>query len=277
MGPIDFGGQVVLVTGAGRGLGEAYARTFAERGADVVLHDAGVDADGRGGDSEVARAAAERIVASGGRASAVDGDLRDREVCERLVSSAIEEHGRLDVLVHNAGVVLWEDERAPEDDIWAHTMAVTLDAPFALVRAALPHMRDRGSGRIVLTTSGRATSVASSRPGLVAYSAAKLGVVGLMNGFAAGLADVDVEINAISPVAATRVLRRDAPELTTAAVAPGVLLLASDRVTTSGAVLAAMGGGFALEGWQEGPLVDLGGTPSPDEVLDRFPELRGGD
>lgn len=273
MPEIDVADQIILVTGAGRGLGAAYAEAFAARGAQVVVHDAGVAADGTGGDPQVAEGVAAGIRAEGGRAWAVGGDLRDPEVCDALVARTVAQHGRLDVLVHNAGVVLWEDVELPETRIWEETLAVTLTAAYRLARAALPHMRSRGYGRIVLTTSGRATRVENARPGLVAYSAAKLGVVGLMNGLAAGLAEVDVEVNAIAPVAATRVLVRDAPDLTPASVAPAALVLGSSAVHRSGLVLAALGGRFGLEGWHEGELVDLGPAATAEGLADRWGEL----
>lgn len=149
-------------------------------------------------------------------------------------------------------------------------MAVNADAGFRLVRAALPHMRSQDYGRIVLTVSGRAARLEDAAPGLVAYSAAKMAVYGLMVGFGASVREHDIHLNAISPVAATRILVRDAPELTTISVAPGVAVLASRAMTSSGSVLAAAGGSFALERWDDGPAVELGPAPTPDEVLEAW-------
>ena len=107
-------------------------------------------------------------------------------------------------------------------------------------------------------------------PGLVAYSTAKMAQVGLMVGLAAELADTDIRVNAISPVAATRVLRRQAPELLADLVAPGVAFLASSACTTSGAVLNAAGGRFSASWWDRGEALDLGPTASPEEIAARW-------
>lgn len=269
-GTVDFTGQVAIVTGSGRGLGEAYARLLADLGAAVVVHDAGVDPQGVGVDSSVAEAVAQSIRAAGGQARSSAVDLLNPGACEDLIAQAVDRFGRLDVLVHNAGVVRWEDPAHPEDEIWEQTMAVNADAGFRLVRAALPHMRSQDYGRIVLTVSGRAARLEDAAPGLVAYSAAKMAVYGLMVGFGASVREHDIHLNAISPVAAARILVRDAPELTTISVAPGVAVLASRAMTSSGSVLAAAGGSFALERWDDGPAVELGPAPTPDEVLEAW-------
>jgi NAD(P)-dependent dehydrogenase (short-subunit alcohol dehydrogenase family) len=268
-----FEDQVVVVTGAGRGLGEAYARLFADLRATVVVHDAGVDADGVGADPSVAERVVADITTRGGHAEAATANLLEPGACESLIDDAVTRHGRVDALVHNAGVVRWEDPDRPSDEIWRQTMGVNVEAGFRLVQRVVPHMRARGYGRIVLTTSGRATSVDNAAPGLVAYSAAELAVVGLMVGVAADLTGHDVHVNAISPIAATRVLVRDAPELTTASVAPGAVFLASPGMRSSGHVLAAAGGRFRLDRWHEGRPVDLGPTPTVGELASAWSSL----
>lgn len=265
MSSIDFTDQVVLVTGAGRGLGAAYARMLAERGAHVMVHDAGVGADGSGEDDGPAREVAEQIVAAGGSAEPLLGNLLDDGVCEGLVEQTVARHGRLDALIHNAGVVLWEDHEHPSDEIWEQTMGVNATAGFRLVRAAMKPMRERGYGRVVLTTSGRALRVEDGPPGLVAYSAAKMAVLGLIVGFKADVTDLDIHLNAVSPVAATRMLVRDAPHLTAESAAPAAVLLASNAIARSGLVLHAGGGTFGTEQWQAGPDLE---AATPEELRD---------
>ena len=262
---IRFDGQVVLVTGAGRGLGAAYARLFAERGASVVVHDAGVAQDGSGFDRTVANAVVGEIAKAGGIAAACYDNLAQADAGSAIVEFAVRRFGRLDALVHNAGLVMFASLEESEPSLWKRMLAVGLDAPFHLARAAVPHMRRQGYGRIVLTTSGRAMRVEDCVPNLVAYSTSKMAQVGLMVGLAAELQGSGIEVNAVSPVAATRVLRRSAPELTAELVAPGVAFLASSGCRTSGTVLSAAGGRFSVGGWERGDGFDLGPAPASPE------------
>src|SRR5215813_12428788 len=265
--PIRFDGQVVLVTGAGRRLGAAYARLFAERGAAVVVHDAGVAQDGSGFDRGVADAVAGESVEAGGKAAACYDNLKDADACTAIVASAVGRFGRLDALVHNAGLVVFASLEETEPAVWNRLLAIGLAAPFHLARAAVPHMRRQGYGRIVFTTSGRAMRVEDCVPGLIAYSAAKMVQVGLMVGLAAELGDAGIRVNAVSPVAATRVLRRAAPELRPELVAPAVAFLASSACDLSGVVIQAAGGRFRAAWWDRGGELDLGPTPaSPEDI-----------
>jgi NAD(P)-dependent dehydrogenase (short-subunit alcohol dehydrogenase family) len=264
---IRFDGQVAVVTGAGRGLGAAYARLLAARGAAVVVHDAGVAPDGTGFDPAVANDLMREIVTAGGIAATCHENLEDGAACGRVVAMAIDRFGRLDVLVHNAGVVIFAELGDTGPEVWERMVNLGVHAPFHLIQAALPHMRRQNYGRIVLTTSGRAFSVADCVPGLAAYSVSKTAQLGLMVGVAAELQDIDIKINAIAPVAATRVLRRSAPELLPELVAPGVVFLASSACAASGIVLRAAGGRFSAARWTESDGIDLGTGPVGPEVI----------
>jgi NAD(P)-dependent dehydrogenase (short-subunit alcohol dehydrogenase family) len=135
-------------------------------------------------------------------------------------------------------------------------------------------MRRRGYGRIVLTTSGRAMRVENCLPGLTAYSTCKMAQVGLMVGLAAELQGTGIQVNAISPVAATRVLRRTAPELKPELVAPGVAFLASAACDFSGIVLHAAGGRFSTSAWGRSEGLDLGSIPaSPEDIAARWEQI----
>ena len=135
-------------------------------------------------------------------------------------------------------------------------------------------MRRRGYGRIVLTTSGRAMRLDSAAPGLAAYCVGKMGQLGLMVAVAAETRGADIHVNAISPVATTRVLRRHAPELRPEHIAPGVAFLASSRCDFSGVVLRAAGGRFSVAEWSFGADVDLGPEPvAPEEVARHWPRI----
>jgi NAD(P)-dependent dehydrogenase (short-subunit alcohol dehydrogenase family) len=180
---IRFDGRAAVVTGAGRGLGAAYAHSLAGRGASVVVHDAGVDRRGEGGDPSVADAVVEEIQAAGGTAVACYENLESDEGCARVIETCVEAFGRLDVLVNNAGLVVYAElDEAAES--WERLRRVNVDAPFHLSRAAFVVMKGRRYGRLVFTTSGIAMSVDDTRPGLTAYAAGKMAQFGLMVVFA---------------------------------------------------------------------------------------------
>lgn len=277
MTSIRFDGRVALVTGAGRGLGAAHARALAARGAQVVVHDAGVDPDGSGGDPALAAAVAAEIEAGGGGAVAACENLESERGCEQLVDRALESFGRLDVVVQNAGLLVWEELDAAGAS-WERLRRVNVDAPFHLTRAALPHMKRNGYGRFVFTTSGRAMSLEDTRPGLAAYAVGKMAHFALMLVTAAEGREHGIVANAISPAAATRMLRREvAPgELDPEQVSPAVVFLASERCAFSGKVLEASGGRFSVARWTSSGGVDLGREPVEPELIDRrWAEIEG--
>ena len=185
----DFKDRTVIVTGAGRGIGEAVAARFAQAGADVWLVD--VDAD-------VVRAAAEQLGAHWAVA-----DVSDTSDVERVVEEAASETGRIDVVVNNAGIlrdgVLWK----LEDSEWQAVLDVHLGGTFRFTRACVPHFRQRGYGRVINVTSYTGLH---GNVGQAAYAAAKAGVIGFTKAAAKELARFGVTVNAVSPNAETRMI-----------------------------------------------------------------------
>lgn len=272
MSEIRFDERVVLVTGSGRGLGAAYARAFTARGASVVVHDAGVEPDGSGGDPSLARAVAQEI---GGAACAEN--LETEDGCRRTVEFVLDRFGRLDAVVQNAGLNVWE-ELEHADQSWERMLRVNVEAPFHITRAAFPVMRRQGYGRFVFTTSGRAMSMERTRRGLAAYAVGKMAHFALMIVTAAEGAEQGILANAVAPAAATRMLTRpvEPGELEPQQVAPGVVFLASDRCTFAGKVLEAGGGAFDVARWTSSEDVDFGREPvAPETIAERWAEIEG--
>lgn len=255
---IRFDGRVAVVTGAGRGIGFAYAKALAARGAQVVVHDVGVDGTGNGSDPTVAQRSAEAIGADGGRAHAASGSIGSRDGCAALVDDAVRTYGRLDILVHNAGWVGYQTIEELTPDFLARALAIQIEAPIWLAQAAWPIMKGRSYGRIVLTTSDRAIYPQYAQRGLAAYATSKMGQIGLMNVLALEGDGVGIKVNAVSPVAKTRMwgVEDEPDELRPDAIAPGVLYLASAECQQSGWIMRASNGQFHAVRWTEARDVD---------------------
>jgi NAD(P)-dependent dehydrogenase (short-subunit alcohol dehydrogenase family) len=233
--------------------------------------------DGSGGDPSVADAVVREITRAGGTAVASYDNLEDAGAGERLVKDSLDRFGRLDVVIQNAGLVIWE-ELESADRSWDRMRRISIDAPFQIARAAFPAMKEEGYGRFVFTTSGRAMAADRTRPGLAAYAVAKMAAVGLMFVTAAEGEPHGVLSNAISPAAATRVFtgKVEPGELEPEHVVPGVLFLASEDCTFAGKVLEAGGGEFSLASWTSSEDVDFGREPvEPEAIAERWAEIEG--
>lgn len=265
--PIDFTDRVAIITGAGGGLGRAYALALAERGAKVVVNDLGGDVHGEGGTPSLAQQVVDEITAAGG-AAIVDGhDITDEAAVNALVAAVIEKWGRIDILMNNAGILRDRSFAKITTDDFRKVLEVHLMGSVNCTRAVWPHMAEAGYGRILMTTS---TSGIYGNFGQSNYGSAKSGLVGLMNVLAIEGAKKNIKVNAIAPTAATRMTEDLLPQrvldiMGPETIAPGALFMVSDDAPTK-TILGAGAGVFAVS-----QMVESRGVYLPDDV--RTPEV----
>jgi NAD(P)-dependent dehydrogenase (short-subunit alcohol dehydrogenase family) len=255
---MDFTGKTAVVTGGARGLGLSYARALALRGAQVVISDIGADNAGAGSDASVVQAAVEALQAEGLNVIGHGGDLSTNAGCEQLIAYAIEAFGQLDILIHNAGWVGYQNIADLDAAFLQRAMDINLYAPLWLCKHAWPHLLRSSAPRIILTTSDRAMYAQYEQTGLVAYSAGKMAQLGIMNALSHEGAEAGIKVNAISPVAKTRMwgVTEEPDELKPDWVTPGVLFLASSQCEDTGYILRASNGQFTATRFTENPGVD---------------------
>jgi NAD(P)-dependent dehydrogenase (short-subunit alcohol dehydrogenase family) len=239
---LSFEGRVAVVTGAGGGLGRAYARELARRGAQVVVNDIGGSVAGTGTAAAPAEMVARDINAEGGIAVADANSVATPEGAEAIVANAREAFGRLDIVVNNAGILRDESFHRLTTEAWEAVLGVHLTGTMLLSRAAFITMREQGYGRIVNTTSSAGLF---GNFGQASYGAAKMGVIGLTRVLAIEGATRGIKVNAISPGAMTRMTEPLMGDLAGAVdsrpelVAPVVAFLSHERCNLTGEVLSA--------------------------------------
>jgi NAD(P)-dependent dehydrogenase (short-subunit alcohol dehydrogenase family) len=232
-----------VVTGAGRGIGLAYARLLAARGARVVVNDLGGSADGVGADDEPAITAVAGIVEGGGVAVADTSDVSTVVGAQALVDKAIDQFGRLDIVINNAGVIRWAGFPDADADNLALHLAVHVGGSFNTTRAAWPHMVEQHYGRVVMTTSTGMLGL----PANTSYATAKAGVIGLTRSLKTAGARNGIKVNLIAPAAMTRMAGGDSgdPHMAPELVAPMAAYLAHESCPVSGEIYTAGFGRFA--------------------------------
>ena len=249
-----FDGRVAVVTGAGRGLGRAYAQLLAARGAKVVVNDIGGGLDGDGVDAGPAAQAVGEIIAAGGEAVACTASVATREGGQAIVQTAVEHYGGIDVLVHNAGNVRRGSLKQMSYEDFDAVLDVHLRGAFHVVRSAFPLMCEAGYGRIVMTSS---IGGVYGNHGVANYAAAKAGVIGLSNVVALEGAAEGVKCNVIVPAAVTRMAEgidtSAYPPMGSELVAPVVGWLAHESCSVTGEVFIALAGRVARAVTVESP------------------------
>lgn len=250
-----FMGKVAIVTGAAQGLGLAYVQALLERGAFVVSSDLGTDRSGIGNDQSLITQAAQNLRPSKGQLITHSGRLDQEAGCKALIDLAIAHFGRLDILIHNAGWVDYQPIEEQQDDFLQRSLGINVHAPIWLSKHAWGPLKQSSSARIVLNTSDRAMYQQYAQTGLVAYAAGKMAQLGIMNALSMEGKAHGILVNAISPVAKTRMwgITEEPENLKPEWVAPGVLYLASPLCHDTGIILRASNGQFTATRFNENP------------------------
>lgn len=274
MSDIRFDGKVAIVTGAGGGLGEQHALELARRGAKVVVNDLGGSMDGSGGSSAAADRVVAEIKAAGGEAIANGSSVTDDAGVANMIKQTMDQWGRIDIIIANAGILRDKSFSKMEIKDFEAVLQVHVMGTVKPVKAAWEIMKEQNYGRIVVTTSSTGLY---GNFGQANYGAAKLGLVGFMNTIKIEGQKNNIRINAISPVAATRMtenlmppeaLARLKPELVT----PGVVYLVSEDAPT-GAILTAGAGVYSLARIYETEGVYLGDGFGAEDVRDAWDRI----
>lgn len=255
---LSFDDRVAVITGGGRGLGREYALLLASRGAKVIVNDPGGSLTGDGADEGPAHDVVREIVAAGGQAVASTDSVATAAGGTAIIDTAIEHFGRVDILIHNAGIVRRGSLKELSYQDFESVLDVHLRGAFHVVRPAFPLMCAAGYGRIVLTSS---IGGLYGNHGVANYAAAKAGIIGLTNVVALEGAAEGVTCNAIVPGAVTRMaegLDTSAyPPMGSDLVAPAVGWLAHESCSVSGELFVAIAGRVARAFIAETPGVYL--------------------
>jgi len=274
---IRFDNRVAVITGAGRGLGRDYAMFLASRGAKVVVNDLGRTLDGSGQAGIPAEAVVSEIENKGGTAIANFDDVSTPESAGRIIDAAMEAFGKVDILINNAGVLRDKTFAKMQLSDFEYVLKVHLMGTVYVTKAALTIMKEQEYGRLVFTSSAAGLL---GNYGQTHYAAGKLGVVGLMNALKLEGERYNIKVNAIAPLAASRMagdvfsdeqMKKIDPKYGTAAVAD----FCSVECKATGDIICAAGGHYARAQMMVSPGISL--TPdaeaSPEFVLQHYKEI----
>ncbi|MFF3224834.1 SDR family oxidoreductase [Nocardia suismassiliense] len=292
MGALE--GRVAVITGAGRGIGREHALLFAREGAAVVVNDLGGSNEGEGTDLTPAQEVADEIIAAGGKAIANTADIATWDGAKNVVDQAIAELGGLDIVVNNAGILRDAFIAGMDEAQWDAVIAVHLKGHAAVLHHATAYWKDQSkagnqpNAAVINTASASGTTVPNA--GQANYGAAKAGIAALTLVAADELARYGVRVNAIAPIARTRLtlatpgmgamMAAEADEIeegefdafSPANISPLVAYLASDKCPITGKVFAVQGGAISeLAGWHDVKTIETDGPWLIDDISARLP------
>lgn len=279
-------GKMAVITGAGRGIGREHALLFAREGASVVVNDVGGGNDGRGSDAGPAQEVVAEITAAGGTAVANTDDISSWQGAKNLVDQAVSEFGGLDVVINNAGILRDGFIAGLDEQQWDGVIDVHLKGHFAVMRHAAAYWKDRTkagdrpTAAIVNTASASGTTLPN--PGQANYGAAKAAIAALTLVAAEELGRYGARVNAIAPIARTRltlatpgmdaifasgVAQGEFDAFSPANISPLVAYLASDKCSLTGKVFAVQGGAISeLAGWHDVRTIETDGPWDIDTI-----------
>ena len=268
---LRFDDRVVVVTGAGQGLGRSHALDYARRGARVVVNDLGGATTGGGSSGSVAQGVVDQIRAMGGEAIANTDSV---EQGDRIIESAMDHFGRVDVVVNNAGILRDASFAKMTDEDWDLIYRVHLFGSYKVTRAAWSHMRDAAYGRIIMTTS---IAGIYGNFGQANYAAAKLGLFGLAQTLAIEGASKNILANVIAPTAGSRLTATVLPKEVLEAlkpeyVTPAVILLTHEDAKVSGKLFEVGGGWVSQTRWEQTQGVFFQEEYAAEDLLGKWDE-----
>ena len=271
---IDFKDKVAIVTGAGGGLGRSHALELSKRGAKVVVNDLGGSVDGSGGSSDAAEKVVKEIISSGGQAISNGSSVTDDNGVKLMIDQTIDEYGRIDILINNAGILIDKSFSKMELNDFEKVLNVHLMGTVKPTKAVWEIMKEQNYGRILVTSS---SSGLYGNFGQTNYGAAKLGLVGFMNTLKLEGQKYNVHVNALTPVAYTRMTANLMPPeaenlLTPESVTPAAIYLVSHEAP-NGTILCAGAGVYSVSKIMESDGLSLGLNATAEDIVNNWEKI----
>ena len=271
---IDFKDKVAIITGAGGGLGKSHALELAKRGAKIIVNDLGGSVDGSGGSSESAEQVVKEIIDLGGKAIPNGSSVTDDKGVKLMIDQTMDEFGRIDILINNAGILIDKSFSKMEIDDFEKVLNVHLIGSVKPTKAIWEIMKEQNYGRILVTSS---SSGLYGNFGQTNYGSAKLGLVGFMNTLKLEGQKYNIHCNALTPVAYTRMTANLMPPeaeqlLTPESVTPAAIYLVSDNAPT-GAILCAGAGVYSVSKIMETDGLSLGLNATAEDILENWDKI----